>query len=160
MVGLVALVPWLVWRGGLRKWTKHTDVENGCVVLGACEDIAARQWSLAAPETPAVIILEELNQKCWIRGKAPKPRSAFSRRVYSHRCPLARKPYLQRLATLDVLLMEGLPALQPQLPMGYYRFLFSSESPGQVPVLHITQEYNMLSQHGMALKARTAVTSP
>ena len=153
---LIEVASWDVLRGGLRIWETMATVTDGHITVQDHEPISMREWSMAAVDTPAIIVAEHLHRQGWKRGKTPQVHTAISPRLYMCKSILSQKAYLQCLAILDALFERGLPQLVTRKPMAYYKCLLSADNLASVPVFDTAQQYKAL-EHGEAHCVGTAI---
>ena len=142
IVDLLQLAPWLVMRGGLRRWRTAESGVVGCLALSEPEVVSApTDWRLE--ETPALCLLESLALAGWMRGPPPLQHTVVSAKQFQVKDPIASRAYLRCLLGLDGLLGK-MPFLRSDQPATYYSCVLASEQPRIIPCDRSPAEYKQL----------------
>jgi hypothetical protein len=106
VVDLMHVVPWVVWRGGLRTMTRSFSTIPGTIHAKDPIAVCQREWDFSSSDTPCVVILEKLVVDGWSVGPPLSEHTLSSPRIFHTKDHLASKPYLQCLAMLGNVLRE------------------------------------------------------
>ena len=68
VVDLMHVVPWVVWRGGLRTRTRSFSTIPGTIHAKDPIAVCQREWDFSSSDTPCVVIWEKLVADGWSVG--------------------------------------------------------------------------------------------
>jgi hypothetical protein len=135
VVDLMHVVPWVVWRGGLRTMTRSFSSIPGTIHAKDPIAVCQREWDFSSFDTPCVVILEKLVVDGWSVGPPLSEHTLSSPRNFHTKDHLTSKPYLQCHAMLGNLFEKGLQRLVTSMPRQYYTLVMQWEQPQDVPLL-------------------------
>ena len=135
VIDFLAMAPWPVLRGGLRRWQVDCAQVPGCAAL-ARPELARPSWaSLSLEDAPTICVLEALASAGWQRGVAPARHTRGSAKVFMVKDPIASKSYLRCLLCLEDIVGPGkMEALVSGQPAMYYNCVLAADQPMLVPL--------------------------
>ena len=151
VVDILAMAPWPVIRGGLRRWHVGQSDTRGCLALSRPEPVRHDVNALAVEDIPTVCLLEALANSGWQHGQTPEAHTALSPKRFTVSDPLASRAYLRCLLRLDDLLGPGKMAeLRPKQLALYYSCVLATDRPQLVPLGQDGAAYKRLLDSGQS----------
>ena len=93
----------------------------GCMAIVEGKLVSARVWDILEDSTPALVLLQQLQDKRWVAGKRTQPHKLDDEFKLYHAISLMKnKRYLRCVLSLDDLFAKGLPALHISELQSYY----------------------------------------